>query len=93
MQALARNAAGTWIEVTVVDSADQGWVSAGSGYVSCTEAINGLPLSASTAAPTPTPRPTATVSPAGQADAHRQATPQPATPTTSSGRTAAAHRV
>ena len=50
--------AGQWIEVTVQDSGQVGWVGAESQFVSCD--INPAELPVGTAPPTPTPEPTAT---------------------------------
>lgn len=50
---VARNAAGTWLEVELEDGDTQGWVSASSTFVECTIDVEELPISPQDAADEP----------------------------------------
>lgn len=78
---LARNAAATWIQVQVVDTAETGWVSAAAPYVRCNLALAQLPTAGAPATANPTPgtpaapaQNTPTPTPASVAGAGRQVT-------------------
>ncbi|MFN8491331.1 MAG: hypothetical protein U0350_27280 [Caldilineaceae bacterium] len=51
---IARNAAATWIQVQIADTAETGWVSAAKALVQCNIAINELPTTPAPNTPNPT---------------------------------------
>ncbi|MFQ5943357.1 MAG: hypothetical protein ACE5JF_07375, partial [Anaerolineales bacterium] len=57
----ARNADGSWLEVSLVDSLDTGWVSAAGQFVECNREPLSFPLGVIPATPIPTNTPTPTL--------------------------------